>query len=410
MKAAKWIAAAVIGTAIAYGLYTNAAVTAAAIGAVLVLGFHYVYFIYFGRPNHVAGLDEITDAKWHTVDLGEATVSADGSSYAMFVRRGTSNNLVIHFSGGGACWDGETAARPIKPIGVVRGYTRDLKMFYFNSLTRLFPAGLAGMTNRRDTTNAFRDWNFVFVPYSTGDMHVGDITNTYSHNGKTIKIHHNGRNNCKAVLDWVYANFPAADKVMVSGESAGAWASAFYVPQIADHYTDSKLYCLSDGVGIVTERWRDIVDTTWKADSAGTLGFHIGIDLYEDALLHRSDAAMRTIKYLHSNTLYDDTLTRFGAALNHTSTETDGFIDDWAANTKASITRLDQSGLHYNFFLTDWGHKPGKHTTEHTLTTNEFYNKCTADGVLFSAWIKRNVIDDEDLSLGHELLPSTTRP
>ncbi|MDA0635124.1 pectin acetylesterase-family hydrolase [Nonomuraea sp. MCN248] len=405
MKAAKWAVAAVICAAVALGLYTNAAATAATIGAVLVLGLLYVYFIHFGRPSRVASLNEVTDTKWHTVNLGRTTVSADGSAYAMFVRRGTSSNLVIHFSGGGACWDAETAARPITPLGVVRGYTRDLQMFYFNSLTRLFPAALAGMANRRDSTNAFRDWNFVFVPYSTGDMHVGDTINTYPHNGTTIKVHHNGRNNATAVLDWVYANFPEADKVLVSGESAGAWASAFYAPQIAGHYTDSKLYCLSDGVGVVTERWRDIVDTIWKADSAQTLGFDIGNDLYEDALLRRSDEAARTIKYLHANTLYDDTLTRFGAALNRTSTRTDAFIDDWAANTKASIARLDQSGLHYNFFLTDWGHNSKKHTTEHTLTTNEFYNKCTADGVLFSTWIKRNVIDDEDLSLGHELLP-----
>ncbi|WP_345409743.1 pectin acetylesterase-family hydrolase [Nonomuraea salmonea] len=268
MKAAKWTVTAVICASVALGLYTNAAATAATIGAVLVLGLLYVYFIYFGRPSHVASLNEVADTKWHTVDLGRTTVSADGSAYRMFVRRGTSSNLVIHFYGGGACWDGETAARPITLLGVVRGYTRELQMFYFNSLTRLFPAVLAGMADRRDTTNAFRDWNFVFVPYSTGDLHVGDTSNTYSHNGKTITVHHNGRNNATAVLDWVYANFPEADKVLVSGESAGAWASAFYAPQIADHYTDSKLYCLSDGVGVVTERWRDIVDTIWKADSA----------------------------------------------------------------------------------------------------------------------------------------------
>lgn len=404
MKAAKWAVAAAICAAVALGLYTNVAATAAAIGAVLVMGILYLYFIHFGRPSQVAGLDEVTDTTWHTVDLGRTTVSADGSAYAMFVRRGTSSNLVIQFSGGGACWDGETAARPIRPLGLVRGYTRDLRMFYFDSLTRLFPAGLAGMADRRATANAFRDWNIVFVPYSTGDLHVGDTVNTYSHNGTTTKVHHNGRNNVTAVLDWVYANFPAADKVLVSGESAGAWSSAFYAPQIADHYPDSKLYCLSDGVGIVSERWRDIMDTTWKADSAKTLGFDIGTDLYEDALLHRCDATPRAIKYLHANTLYDDTLTRFGAALNRTSTETDAFIDDWAANTKASIARLDKSGLHYNFFLTAWGHNARKHATQHTLTNSNFYNKCTADGVPFSTWLKRNVIDDEDLSLGQGLL------
>ncbi|WAP59136.1 hypothetical protein [Streptomyces sp. S465] len=45
MKAAKWAVAAVICAAVALGLYTNAAATAATIGAVLVLGLLYVYFI-----------------------------------------------------------------------------------------------------------------------------------------------------------------------------------------------------------------------------------------------------------------------------------------------------------------------------------------------------------------------------
>ncbi|WP_217167406.1 pectinacetylesterase family protein [Streptomyces sp. AC512_CC834] len=404
MKTSKWVGAAAVCGLVAWGLAVNAPVTAAALAAVILLGFFYVYFIFFRRPSPVTDLDGVTDNKWHTVSLGSETTSADGSPYAMYARRGDSKNLVIHFSGGGACWDGYTASRPITPAGAARGYTRDLKMFYFNSLTRLFPAALSGMANRRKKDNAFRDWNFVFIPYSTGDMHIGAVTNTYTHNGKTIQVRHNGRNNVRAALDWVYANFPDAGKVMVSGESSGAWASAFYAPQIADHYTGSRLYCLSDGVGIVSSRWTEILDDTWKSDSAKTLGFEISTDIFEDALIHRSDPKTLNIKYLHSNTLYDDTLTRFGAAIDHKSTETSQFIDDWAANTKASIKRLSEAGIHYDFFLTDWGHNTKRHTTEHTLTTNEFYNKCTADGVPFSEWVRRNVIDDEDVSLGHSLL------
>jgi hypothetical protein len=404
MKMSKRVGAAAFCGLIVWGLVSNTAVTAAAIAAAILLGFFYVYFIFFGRPSKVTGLHEVTDNKWHTVSLGAETTSADGSPYAMYARRGASKNLVIHFSGGGACWDGYTASRPISPMGAVRGYTRDLQMFYFNSLTKLFPAALSGMASRRKKDNAFRDWNFVFIPYGTGDMHIGDATNTYMHNGKAIEVRHNGRNNVRAALDWVYANFPDTGKVMVSGESSGAWASAFYVPQIADHYIGSQLYCLSDGVGIVSARWSGILDDTWKSDSAKTLGFEIRTDIFEDALIHRTDSKSRNIKYLHGNTLYDDTLTRFGAAINGKSTETDQFINDWAANTKDSIKRLSEAGIHYRFFLTDWGHNTKRHTTQHTLTTNEFYNKCTADGVPFSQWVERNVIDDEEVSLGLSLL------
>ncbi|WP_432995403.1 pectin acetylesterase-family hydrolase [Dactylosporangium sp. CA-233914] len=320
------------------------------------------------------------------------------------MRRGKSNNLLIQFSGGGACWDATTASKPITFLSVLWGYTRELKAYYFNSVTRLFPKALGGIADSHDAENAFRDWNIVFIPYSTGDLHIGDTTNTYTHRGKPVSVHHNGRNNCLASLDWVFANFNDMDKVMVSGESSGAWASAFYAPTVAAHYAGQRIYCLSDGVGLTSDRWSELADTVWKADSSKNLGFTIGTDIFEDALLRRTDSASLNIKYLHSNTLYDDTLTRFSAALNHLPIDTTAFIDEWAAGTAASVKRLDGSHLDYNYFLTDWGHNVKRHTTQHTLTTSEYYKKCTADGLSFAEWLKVNVIDDEKLSLGTRLL------
>lgn len=196
---------------------------------------------------------------------------------------------------------------------------------------------------------------------------------------------------------------------MVSGESSGAWGSAFYAPMVADHYADKRIYCLSDGAGIVSSRWPELVDRVWNADSARRLGFQVRDDVYHDALAHRTDGVERTIKYLHANTLYDDTLTRFDAALNGLPTATDRFIDDWASNTRASMRRLSESGLDYHYFLTDWGHNVRRHTTAHTVTTNELFHRCESEGVAYAQWLKMNVIDDDDLSLGEGLLAQPGR-
>lgn len=404
MKNVKLAGATVTGALVVWCAYLNLRATAIALGCALLLGIAYVYFIYFGRPSKVARTEEVRDKNWHTVDLGGATLSGDGSRYVIFVRKGESNNLLIQFSGGGACWDGFTASKPIAFRRMLLGYTRELRAYYFKSLSRLFPKALAGIADAGDAGNAFRDWNIVFIPYSTGDLHIGNTTNAYPHNGKTRTVHHNGRNNCSAALAWVFDNFTDVGKVLVSGESSGAWGAAFYAPTVADHYAGKQIYCLSDGVGLVSDRWGELADTVWKADTERTLGFKIGTDLFEDALLHRTDSTARNIKYLHSNTLYDDTLTRFGAALNHMSTDTTKFIDDWAAGTVASIKRLNESDLDYHYFLTDWGHNTKRHTTQHTLTTSAFYKKCTADGVSFSDWLRANVIEGTDLSLGDRLL------
>ena len=378
--------------------------TALGISSVLVIGFLYLYFIYFARPDEVVKVDEAKDNKWHTVSFKGNTMCSDGSEFAIFVRKGSSKNFLIHFSGGGACWDDSTCGRPLSLMSVFDGDSKDLKSFYMPSMLRFFPKALTGLSDNENTTNAFRDWNIVFIPYCTGDLHIGNVTNAYTFDGKKIEIHHNGRNNSLTALEWVFSNFKEANKIMVSGESAGAYASAFWTPYIADHYSGKKIYQLSDGALLTSNRWKEILDTVWKSESENFLGFQIGKDIFEDALVHRTDSVKRNIKYLHSNTLHDEVLTRFSAALNHTPTNSNKFIDDWSVNTRTSMNRLRQSGIDYNYFITDWGYDPLKHATPHTLTNNEYYHTCKAEGVSFAEWLKRNVIDDENVSLGKNIL------
>lgn len=404
MKLFSWVTAGIIGVLAVWGMMTVPLLVLFVFGILALAGV--IFLLYFFRhPSPATALSTIPDHRWHTVDLGPGTVSGDGSSYAIYVRRGTSPNLIIHFSGGGACWDGETASRPITPLRVLRGYTRDLRAYYFASLTRLFPAGLTGLANRRNKDNAFRDWTFVFIPYTTGDMHIGDTVNDYTHNGRTYTVHHKGRNNVAAALKWVFANVPTPGKVMVSGESSGAWASAFYAPAVATHYADKRIYCLSDGAGIVSQRWPELFENVWKTGATEDLGFCVRADAYRDAITNRRDpTSIQNLVYLHSNTLYDDTLTRFSAALNGTPTDTDQFIDGWADQIRGSMRQLSESDCDYRYFLTDWGHKTSRHTTPHTVSTNDLFHKCEANGVTYSRWLTRNVIDDEALSVGDELL------
>ncbi len=404
MRVAKWVVGVVVAAVVVGCFIVNAGVTALVLGGVVLVGAAYLYFVHFGRPRRASRLDTMPVGSWRTVELGPRTMSADGSPYALYVRRGGSANLVIHFSGGGACWDGETASRPITLLRMLRGYTRRLTAFYFAALSRLFPAALTGLANRRDPKNPFRDWTFVFIPYTTGDMHVGDTVATYAHDGRELRVHHNGRSNVTTALAWVFENCRDVGTVLVSGESSGAWASAFYAPTVADHYEGARVCCLSDGAGIVSPRWPELFDRVWQADTAERLGFRVGDDVYRDALLHRVDARRRNITYLHANTLYDDTLPRFAAALDGRPTTTDAFIDEWASTTAETMRSLEESGLDYRFFLTDWGHDPRRHTTAHTLTTNELFHACEAEGVAYSEWLARNVIHGERVSLGTELV------
>jgi len=371
---------------------------------IAILDFPYLYFIKFARPAKIVTVDDIHDKKWHTVSMSTTTYCSDGSKFEIYVRKGSSNNLIIYFAGGGACWDGFSSSKPITLMSMLDGNPKDIKSFYFPKLQWFYPQAMGGLGDNKDPENAFRDWDIVFIPYTTGDMHIGNVTNTYTFNGKEIEIHHNGRNNSMSALEWVFANFKEPNKVMVAGESSGAFGCAFYTPFVADNYPAKKIYSLCDAAMLASDRWIEILDGVWNSECEKNLGFRIGKDPFEDALIHRTDSVSRQIKYLHSNTLYDDVFTKFSAVLNHQSTDTNDFINDWAANTKASIKRLKSANIDYNYFLSDWGYNAKKHTTQHTLTTNEFYHRCLSENISYAEWIRRNVIDDENLSIGGKLL------
>lgn len=383
--------------------------TAVTIASLLFVGFLYVWFILLAKPGEVSFSGEIKDREWHTVALGNPTVCSDGSPFSIFARKGSSDNLIIHFSGGGACWDNPTCASPMTLMNLFDSESKELTAYYVPRILKVIPAILSGLLDQ-EPSNPFKDWNVVYIPYCTGDLHVGNAVNSYSFDGRKFDVHHNGRNNSLTALQWVFDNFKNPGKILVSGESAGAYASAFWAPVVAQQYENKKIYQLSDGSLITSGRWNEIMDTVWKAETQSRLKFKIGKDIFEDAMLQRQDSLNYRIKHLQSNTIYDGVLTRFSAALNHTSTSTNDFIDDWSLKMLSSMKRLDDSGLEYAYFLSDCQYNSKNHTTPHTLT-GIYYNNCSSDQVSYPDWLKKNIIDDVSLSVGDKFLgPLTTIP
>jgi hypothetical protein len=372
---------------------------------ILLVSFLYMYFIFFAKPGTISSLDQATNNKWHSVKLGGETRCGDGSEYYIFARRGKSENLIIHFSGGGACWDDTTCSAPATLTNVILGgMPRDLKTFYAANIPIIFPVMLSGIFNAKDEANPFKDWNVVFIPYTTGDLHIGNTISTYQDEQRNIQVYHNGRKNVLAALNWISRNFKTPAKVLVSGESAGAYASAFWASSLAMMYENQKIYQLSDGALLVSNRWKEIIDTVWQAESQSFLKFNIGKDAFEDALLRRSDSLNGRIKHLHSNTLYDFILPKFSAALNHKSSKTDGYIDEWSREMLGSMKKLDDSNLDYHYFISDCHFDVAKHATPHTLVGNAGFNSCESEQLTLAEWLKKNVIEDEPLSVGSKLL------
>ena len=50
---------------------------------------------------------------WNKVYLGDSCQCSDGSDYWIYSKKGNSDNLIIHFQGGGACWDDTSCTSPL---------------------------------------------------------------------------------------------------------------------------------------------------------------------------------------------------------------------------------------------------------------------------------------------------------
>src|SRR5690349_13289028 len=141
-------------------------------------------------------------------------VCGNGSQYKIFASfSAKSDNLVVVFEPGGACWDYDscTGKNGIRGAANVDG----LKDNHWELASFISP-----FLSRFDDTNPSRDWNMIYVPYCTGDVHTGNRVATYE-GEPNVEFHHDGHAAVQEVVKWLDGNFTHVPKMVVTGCSAG---------------------------------------------------------------------------------------------------------------------------------------------------------------------------------------------
>ena len=144
-------------------------------------------------------------------------VCGNNTQYKFFANFSkTSDNLVVVFEPGGACWDydsctGRNGIRgAANPDGIMDNHW-ELAPFISPFLSRF------------DDTNPSRDWNMIYVPYCTGDVHTGATVATYegTEPDPDVTFHHEGHADVQQVVSWLDESFTHVPKLLVTGCSAG---------------------------------------------------------------------------------------------------------------------------------------------------------------------------------------------
>ena len=177
---------------------------------------------------------DFTAATWQAVSAPSDCMCADGSPYTYWIRHADPTKVVFFLQGGGACFDAKTCAFDSNTYKTTVTDRDD------PSAT---PYGIFDFTNAR---NPFADYSFVFVPYCTGDLHLGKATHQY---GPSLTVHHNGSLNATTALHAMADQFPDAHSVVVAGESAGSAPTPLYAGLAHDVLPSADIEVLADGSG-----------------------------------------------------------------------------------------------------------------------------------------------------------------
>lgn len=202
------------------------------------------------------GIEDVVDGgnnyNWQRVEL-PGTVCSDGSQYKFWTYDDPgSTDLLILFEGGGACWDYESCSGQFgvlgaaNPNGLADDYITQFKAEYVSPLVN---GADPGIPLRPLNPIVTQGWDVVYMPYCTGDVHVGNNTVVYddpSGQNPPLTFHHNGYNNTAAAMAYLATQFPSIDRLLVTGFSAGGVASSAAYYQARTTLQPNQGFMLND--------------------------------------------------------------------------------------------------------------------------------------------------------------------
>ena len=307
--------------------------------------------------------------QWSWVDFPEA-VCDDGSATGLAVNPAPgSRKLLVFLMGGGACWDYLTCA-------VLNTSTHGPQA---SQQWEQQKARLTGSILDRRGQHPFADYNLVFVPYCTGDVHSGDNVATYQSGMQQKVIHHKGRANLLAFMQRVGATFADSEKVVIAGSSAGGFGVAINYDLMRAYFPRAEGYMLDDSGPILVG---DDVPLKLRQTWTATWG------LQERLTTHCPDCSTDLSAMLrhHASDYPQD---RF-ALLSYTQ---DTVIRTFLGLRAAKAYEQNLSTLAMQFYdplpRARYYYVPGQ---SHTFLLNP--EKTTAQGVALPAWLTAFVSDD----------------
>lgn len=340
---------------------------------------------------------------WRQIVPSASVVGVDGQTYApscstlpgkdpgfrFWARGGSAKRTVVYFEGGGACWDNLTCSFPfdsgLPPGAAPAFYSADIP-------AATDPAGYDGLFRSDVRDNPVHDWNIVYIPYCTGDIHTGSGERTYANAGNpflppTFTVKHHGFDNFMAVLAWMQQNVGRQKQVLVTGSSAGGYGATANFPWIERSYPDARVELLADASQGVTTPAFDTGNPGRNAWNPQLAPFAFGPDpslVPGGELMRRVAQAYPTRQVAQFTTRLDSVQIGFygvqkayygpgGSCPDPTA--------DWNQQMLAQLVADDAELPNFSYYLADG--------TYHTILRTPLYYTEATDADPFVRWLGR---------------------
>lgn len=147
----------------------------------------------------------------------------------------SSDKLFIYLEGGGGCFNQLTCVHNSGS--------------YSTSKFELWKTGEGniGIFDSKNAANQMRDWNAVYVPYCTGDIHAGNATGIDVPGALAPKQQSFvGYKNLGLFLKRIIPSFPNVKEVVLTGISAGGFASFYNYDRVAQAFCPKPVILIDD--------------------------------------------------------------------------------------------------------------------------------------------------------------------
>jgi hypothetical protein len=318
------------------------------------------------------------------------------AGFKFWTRKGSSKSLVVYFEGGGACWDNLTCTFPD-----VAGAPADLPQFFASQIPPGWnPSTLGGIFRTDRAANPVRDWNMVYVPNCTGDLHMGSATKQYASVGndaiglrphRKFTIQHRGFDNFMVVLDWIRRNADVPDKVLVTGDSAGGYGATVNSPWIGRIFPQAQVRVVADSSQGVTTAAFDSSEPGRESWNPQLPPWVFGTDplaVPSNDLMRRAAVGQPMARLSQFTTSFDQTQIEFYAVMKEYYGPGGQCLKpaiDWYQQMSRKLVTDAATTANYRYYVAGGAY--------HTLLSDEnFYNESSA-GPTFARWLGEMLVN-----------------